>query len=492
MNEYSYNLKKILNFTKIKYSVFAKAVGYDISYISKWVHGIRLPATRNIDIVNQNAAHYLAAVIFKQNQASAFAEEYMIAVCNSEDELSQKIYCLLSTAYRNSIKKKTNDLSTEGDARVYLGHDDCFRIFQQLLKQYLENTSKVPTIIMTGDFFDLDENAIWQLLANVKLKTDPCNIHVMLNLNNLRKNKISFSNIVYHWLDILLDYQFTIFEKTEVIYDNIVAVKNQFVFLYYLNSEHKINMSILITKKEQVNQIYNRCEEYMLAQPALLLPKKTLGMKRFGYRDMFFTSNQYFYFLTHGFEFLLPDEVFESLVQKANEGTYDPIHVDEKWIRRIQVIWKNLMNKAELHLVLPSNAIIEYLETGYIHLTDFSYKLTLEERKLHIKQVLKVMKLNPKIRFGVLMPAAGKYSYGNFANLSFYSNYTTAFFKKNLCHINEDTAPIYMINNSELLQCFQEYFENLINMPIYREYTYENLINLYDTYHYLLNDLVDE
>ena len=489
-NEYPENLKQLLDFTKIKYGTFADALGYDISYISKWVNGVRLPAAKNVDMINQQIADYLAKVIFRQKQANEFSKEFTVSYCDSEETFRVVIYDLLSRSYRMSIRKEKVQ-QTDGKTTTFIsGQASCQYVMQQLFKQRLETATNPPSMVITGEYYELAENSFWQLLASIRLNVCPCSVHVILDLSNMKTDKTALAHKLYHCLDTLLDYQFTIYGNLDKAYDNIIVVENQFAVLYYLNEQHNIDMCVLITDLIQVNQIYCRCRDFIKTQPILLLPKKTLGMERFGYRDMFFTSNKYFYFLAHGFEFLLPDQVFESLVKNAKKGLYRP--ANEKWVHRIQVIWKNLMDKAELHFVLPSNSIIQYLETGYIHLNDFSYQLTLEERKLHIQQVLNVMKSNPNITLGVLLPTVGKYDYENFINLSFYSNYSTAFFKKSLQRINENTAPIYLVNNSDLLQCFQEFFANQVHSPGYREYTYQDLVKLCEKYNYLLANLFDD
>lgn len=53
MNDYAEGLKELLEFVNIRYSVLSKEIGYDLSYVSKWVTGARLPAAKNVDLINQ-------------------------------------------------------------------------------------------------------------------------------------------------------------------------------------------------------------------------------------------------------------------------------------------------------------------------------------------------------------------------------------------------------------------------------------------------------
>lgn len=98
-NKYALLLKNMLRYIHIKYGVLAEVLGYDISYISKWVNGIRLPAAKNIDMINQNIAHYIASVLIKKQTVDEFSKQFMYEGCNSEDELNAEIYRLLMIAY---------------------------------------------------------------------------------------------------------------------------------------------------------------------------------------------------------------------------------------------------------------------------------------------------------------------------------------------------------------------------------------------------------
>ena len=78
--------------------------------------------------------------------------------------------------------------------------------------------------------------------------------------------------------------------------------------------------TVTCTDPAQVREIYKKCCAYMMVQPVLMEPRQSLGMEKFGYRDIFFTSNNYLFFLTNDLEFLLPDEVYTSLCQLIDEG----------------------------------------------------------------------------------------------------------------------------------------------------------------------------
>ena len=278
---------------------------------------------------------------------------------------------------------------------------------------------------------------------------------------------------LYQCLDHLLTYNFTMHEINHESYRNIIVLKDAFAYLYYVDGDDYIDMCLTITDPVQVREIYKKCCAYMMVQPVLMEPRQTLGMERFGYRDIFFLSNKYLFFLTNGLEFLLPDEVYTSLCQLVDKGKYP--NATKEWVRRIQYIWYRIIEQGRMKIIMPKNSIIRYLETGCFYLTDMNYQMTPDERKAQLNLIVEKMKQNPAITCGILLPAPGESSYTNFSNLAFYGNYTSAFLKKNTHHILPQTKPIYLLNNPQLITCMHEFFDDLSRSPQYKGFSAENV-----------------
>ncbi len=486
---YSLMLKEFLDFVHVKYAVLSSAIGYDLSYVSKWTTGMRLPAAKNVDRINQEIARYLSEMIVKHQQTEDFAKHFLNKEDIEPENIAFEIYQKLSKAYCVSlqIKKKPDIIRVSENDRVFLGKGECFSFLQKTIQKQLEASSIPPTIVITGEFFNLARNQFWQVFYDAKLGQFPCDIHVFLDTNELERNPIESAETLFQCLNDLLNYDFTIYEKQSQGYENIIAINNEFVIFYSLNAVGDIDICTASADLKQAHSVYMKCRQFMERQPVLLEPKQTLGMTRFGYRDRFYASQKFFFFCVNGFEFLLPDEVFNSMIARAEEGTLGVATVE--WVQRVQNIWNNLLIKVPLRFMLPTNSVVRYLETGHIQLTDFSYQLTVEERKKHIKHVITLLKANPNITFGVLLPTTEKYSGTNFINLSFNTNYSTGFLKKNSQSIYPDTMPIYFIQSTLLLQSFQAYFDSRRKSSHYKEYTAEELVKLYQKYYFFVEFL---
>lgn len=313
MNPYAEVLKQLLQYTETKYTTLSQAIDYDMSYISKWVNGARLPASRHADRIHEDMARFFADTAQKQHQEDDLNRIFSFA--DDGQDLAFHLYGLLSQAYRQAQIKTGKNENRDQAIHFYAGRADCHTALRQLLHQYIEGLPSQGMLVMTGQFHVLDQNGIWQILEECHNDHWSCDVHLGLKMDVFAAHMPQSVSSLYQCLDHLLTYNFTMHEINHESYRNIIVLKDAFAYLYYVDGDDYIDMCLTITDPVQVREIYKKCCAYMMVQPVLMEPRQTLGMERFGYRDIFFTSNKYLFFLTNGLEFLLPDEVYTSLCQ---------------------------------------------------------------------------------------------------------------------------------------------------------------------------------
>jgi hypothetical protein len=343
-------------------------------------------------------------------------------------------------------------------------------------------------LLITGEFCTLADVHFWQIFENVKLNKGQCNISVTLNLQKLQTHTVQYIDALYRCLNSLPNFNFTLYEKNTDAYDNVILLKNKFAITYIRNTEGDFDLCTYITNPNLVQRIYEKCKYIFSNQSMALMPKQTLGMQEFGYRDIFFTSNKFFFYLPNGVEFMLPDAVYDSIMENVNHGEYFP--ATTYWVERLKFILKTLQEKSALQFLIPTNSIIRYLETGHICISEMYYQLSPEERQKHIKEILTAMTANPNISIGVLHSSSGKSSYDNFTNLAFYSNYTSGFFKKNMEYKSKETPLLYLVNHPILLECIHQYFQNKMDSDNYNEYSVNELSMLCKKYKFLIDQAI--
>ncbi|MCI1750783.1 MAG: IS30 family transposase [Megasphaera cerevisiae] len=201
----------------------------------------------------------------------------------------------------------------------------------------------------------------------------------------------------------------------------MIIMENQFAIQYALQADDSIGICTCIPDPVLVQDIYDRFSLRFSTQNPILASAKVLGIDELGFRTAFYSVNNFFFFLTNGFDFLLPSQSIDDFLEE--------IHASPRVIRQIshlRIMWEELLSRVNVEFMLPTTSIIRYIETGYMFFTDAEYRMKAEDRKSHIKNIIYTMKKNPHIVMGVLQSSTETAEYYE-SNLSFYSNFSSAY-----------------------------------------------------------------
>lgn len=476
---YGSALKRLIKFTNSRSTYIAKCIGYDVSYISKWSHGSKLPSSRSIERINEELGHYFAAAITQKGTFSQCCQEFSLTT--TEDELPFAISQYLSAAYRSSLQKKQQPATeTQASVRIITGHHNIIKFLGETFRQRLRATTGNQELTIYGEFCALYDAEFWTYLDN-DLSCRHFTLRLGLDLNRLKKEP-QYLKYLYGVLNKYLNIDFTFYNARDMDDANIILLKDEFVIQYALQKNRGFTICTYITNPVTVQDMYERLSLQKSQKDILLAPMDSPWTVDAGRRTNFYMTNHFFFFLTNGIEYLLPPKVFQDILSAT-----PPDKVFS--IERLHITWEELLNKANLDIVVPTSCLLRYLETGHIDLTDIQYRMSPAERQSHISYALKSLKQNPNIDVGVVDLVSRNLSYTE-ANLSFYSNYRTGFFKKNSVFIQNDAKPFYVILDSELHQLILDAFQHLKDTKQYHHYTEPELVQKYEQYKPLVEKLL--
>lgn len=469
---YASALKKIIKFTKIKFTYLAEHIGYDVSYISKWSSGAKLPSSRAIDRINTEIGVYFANSILRQEKKELFCKMFVLPA--DTKDLAFEITQYLNNAYRATLQtQQVHTSENRSTVRMVTGNHNISQFFSEILQKRLHTLTGEQELIIYGEFFSLYDAGFWSYLDTPTLVCSRMKIQVGLNLDRLEKNPQEVATL-YMILNKYLNYDFTFYDMHDMEDACLIILKNEFVIQYAIQSSQGITLCTYTDTPVALHDIYERFCIQKLNKKALLTTLTSPWSIDSGYRSAFYATYKFFFFLTNGLEYLLPSSVFDDMMKQLPPEKFFSIE-------RLRITWEELLNKAELHIMMPTTSLMRYLETGYIDLTDIEYKMNVDERKAHIANVLATMKKNPKITAGVIN-LSSKIPFYQEANLSFYSNYKTSFFKKNPQHIQNESNPFYVILAPRLHAILLNFFQQLKESSQYREYSQEELSQKYTVY----------
>ena len=91
-------LKLLLDASNIKQSQLAAHLGYDVSYISRWLNDSKLPSAKNNSAIFTQIAEYISKNV-NENEKNAICSMTECASGATDEELAAEIRCILEKAY---------------------------------------------------------------------------------------------------------------------------------------------------------------------------------------------------------------------------------------------------------------------------------------------------------------------------------------------------------------------------------------------------------
>lgn len=467
-SSYSSALKKLISFTEASSTELAQYMGYDISYISKWKSGTKLPSSRTIERINTEMGKYFSDLIISKKMTDEFYAYFLIPT--SQSDIPFAIAQYLSTAYRDTLHShRTAAVTTTPHSAILTDPKDIKDLFAERFKKQLLSQNSSTELLILGDFCALYDAGFWPCLQEASDQGIPLKITLGVNQKKLSEDW-HYTKALYDILNQYLGFNFTLYEYENIFLNNLIILNNKFIIQYAQQPDNAFGLCTAIDDPIAVQTVSKRFRSKKLAATPILKGMSSPWKTDLGYRTWFYERARFFFYLTNGIEYLLPNEVFDNLSKQLPPKEAMSIH-------RLRITWEEIINKSDLKLMIPSPSLIRYLETGSIDLTQYQYKLSPQERISHLKNILDCLKNNPKIQIGLLFASPG-----SIQNLSFYSNYKTSFFKKNATHIKPEADAFYLIENADLNENFLNLFHQLKKLPSYHEYTEEEISEKYVQY----------
>ncbi len=472
--EYNMVLRNLTVLTDTKHVILARITGYDVSYISKWLGGIKLPSTRYIEQINTKLSQYFAERALEKKKVADICS--LLSIPETYEDLSFEIYKSLNSSYRHSMKPRSSiDTTRPSSLKVITGNHDSLLFMRTIFQEKLGKVMGKKNILILSDFCLLADIEFWKCLQTPVPLTAQVTIHIGLDLKKLSTHSCYIRKL-YRLLNTLLNYDFKFYDISNIAHANTIVMEREFVIQYALQEKNMIGICTYISDELLVQDIYNRFFVCFSCQQALLVPVRALGMQDIRFRIAFYSADHFLFFLTNGFDFLLPKQAVEDFL--------NDIHASKeisKQVKQLQIMWEELLSTGQVEFMMPMQSLLRYIETGNLFFADVEYKMKAAYRKIHVQHIIETMKKNSHITMGILQSTMETTDYQEF-NLSFYSNYRAAFFKKNPCYMQCDSSSFYIVSSPQLVECFHHFFSQLKESTAYQLFSHTDICEKYEKY----------
>lgn len=467
MWQYRQAFKTLVDLTNTKLSTIAFTLGYDISYISKWNSGRKLPSSKNIYTINRKLSTLFAKVIVEEDKIDDFFLAFNlnnkeILTKESKKALEVLIYKLLNEAYMNS----NQDLPMDKVSNTNLIFKNSS--IDKELKEILEKTLGKKKKVDIWATFDINSHFA-QILLQVGKNLDKdveFNLHLLCKKEDLEdfdilKNITDNSRINMElYEDPGLDYNFILVRDTAYF---ILREEAAFSFL-----THGEELDTLFEITSFIMGLFKGLNKIIVFSQPEELAKSS-------YRKYFYSDSDFLFLSNYGFEFLLPNPIIDRIIQKIdNEKDFKKAEAEN-----IKLLWEELFADAEINFLTTRTGLLKYFETGEIYYCSIRAKLSIEEIEAHLNNIISVMKKNKNINFYIIKDNRTLQAMG-LDKFNFFISENNMFFKK----IDEEgrLTSTSLVTDSKIHHKIHDRLEEIMESSYSQKYEVEDLEKLFHKY----------
>lgn len=391
-NRFSQLLEHLMAATALKNSTLAKAVQYDVSYISKWVSGKLLPTEKNAEKVFREISRCVVTSMDDESRTTLY-REYQV---KSDDELERAIYDNLEVefSYVKEVKQ-----STGADVTEKTSHFPELTIAQFITKMRHPALRRVNEleVISVVDILALDHD--YQLLIaemenrrNVAGLNYP-GVHFSMVINVEDNPRYNTYNAVFlmNLLTNLSNVNFQLYGSQQAIGKIVFAVNNAYSISGMLvDSSH----CMAVTTSEELsvcNAIYGKISTFCNKEMLLVRKTKVCEMlQNYDYIQSLFSPNLQ-WILGHMTEHFLPDDLHEELLAGYSQRDAD---ADLDMMRKVHKLTQNVLEESAVQVLFHENAFTDFAVSGELDFYNEKITLTPEQRLRYMRHILTSLKKN--------------------------------------------------------------------------------------------------
>ena len=380
-------LEQLLLIGNIKNSTVAKALKYDVSYISKWVTGKAVPSKKNLERVISTVGE----LIVNQADAETLQLMYSSFGVKTDDALREAICDTLRDAYFETTGELNEKLYANNAALRVMPRGQ-----YSLLMDYaaeLEGKSEMQIAVMT-DLFALDHVSklhmagIDQRHFRVKEKMDKLQLRYIIDLSTLDGNSISDMVLLIHMMTCFSKTDYQLYYSPSASGKLMIAVKDAFAGVTLIGKDKQFICTTSTKEKKSVGEIYETICEHIDPDKNVFLSTDM---------DKMLISHDYLHSLLaqdlcwlvgHITEHFLPAALFDKLKKQCFAEGQEVY----KEAERAYLLASKMLEKGQMRTLIYDTALIDFMLNG--ELDFFNQKVVLDAKErmevlLYMKTILK-------------------------------------------------------------------------------------------------------
>lgn len=390
-------LEKLLYLSNQKKSILAKELGYDISYISKWVNGKNLPTQKNISNICKLSSEFIVSSLSESSRAELKQYFEIENEIKDDSELKSYLEYSLKESYMNTAEKTIPNIYQKTNAED--NYNSIMHINPRLRKQYLSKyvqshmkKSDSLDMIIFHNLYGLNDNdkiAILntkETLFNIGDKKD-INVSLLLGFEG-GNDDIIFNTISI--INIITTHSSMNFKVYNCDIDQgliISVIKGVMLHTAVFTKDKRCLFTNMSRKKSVIDDAYSTLDEIRISKAKPIV--YNVKFKEFVKEKLwlqYIMEQDLKIILGNMNEFFMPQNLFNEVSRAVFEEEEVINDLD-----KINAFLQNITYKSSMKVLIYEKELIKFITTGEINFFNKTFKLNKEQIKSHINNLKEII-----------------------------------------------------------------------------------------------------
>lgn len=443
-------LGELCDLCGIKRCNLADALGYDPSYISRWINNVKLPASDSHGELFHRMGNYIASASTSVLRTRAINRFSLVCTDDAED-FSAAITVLLHTAYEETKQASTPRLQRNGTENATLSPANGSSLFPESIFRVLRSRS-IPSapveLICTNPIhaqFKNNEEFFRRLRDSVSGNT-PIRVIQFIDMDDIaakvNSSCRSFCYLMSQPYDIHYDfYELKSSGQCFLVRDSLL--------IQYLREPITGKLMLLESFDGDLIRRYCACaDSHILNRPPISKPANMRKLRK----------NQYFldYFMQPDCRCML----------KQMQPLYFPETLQDRLTPRERDLGRNMglfLDGSRFFetVILYKSALVDYVYTGKLRAFGRTIEIPRADRLIHLQNMLEILDGNKQHRLCILSTHNQICNYDDLPTSMFLSR-NSAFA---LQHNNNSDRVLYTVSSRKMIGHMNTWVDHIVSLP---------------------------
>lgn len=376
-------LRQLLDLCEIKMYVLAQALGYDKSYLSKWINNVKLPSAKNIDVLIDQIANLLV------NQSAPNIQMQLADACGiaprdgsriTPKRLETKVSMLLKESYWEThniwLEQKSNHVETLRFHQIPAGRSNCILSFSP------------------GDAFG---RKVLEDMYAAESRGQQFHLDVLIDPQQFAGNPILCAQELIWLLGAQLSGGIRLIQCDTPLRaplpKRLLIVKDWSIYMSLTDVfSGQSYYPVLIDDPRIVSTYYRAAKQYLSMNTKVTEHYSNPWGREYA-KSLVYKNKRYL--LSNMFSIYMEPDMLEFMV---NQIDLSDQHISRQTLR---TSYEKEFSR-EMDVIIFESAIADYLNTGKLYFSSFQVTLPPELVTRHIHGILRVVEQRKSLRFRIL------------------------------------------------------------------------------------------